>query len=244
MATLARGIGTIAAAFHPRPIILRMSDFKTNEYASLIGGAGFEPAEDNPMIGWRGACRYYHLDYREGFELELKAVERVRNTFGLRNVKLMIPFCRTPEEGQEVLEVMRQSGLERGKDGLEVYVMAELPSNVLQAEEFAEIFDGFSIGSNDLTQLVLGVDRDSEKVAPLFDERNDSIRRAIVMLLDAAKKSGRPVGICGQAPSDYPEFAAFLVEHGIDSISLSSDALVETLHKIVEIEEARSVAFA
>jgi pyruvate,water dikinase len=244
VATLARGIGTIAAAFHPRPIILRMSDFKTNEYASLIGGAAFEPAEDNPMIGWRGACRYYHPDYREGFELELKAVERVRNTFGLRNVKLMIPFCRTPAEGREVLEVMRQNGLERGKDDLEVYVMAELPSNIFEADEFAAIFDGFSIGSNDLTQLVLGVDRDSEKVASLFDERSDSVRRAIVMLLNAARKNEKPVGICGQAPSDYPEFAAFLVEHGIDSISLSSDALVETLHKIVEIEETKSAAFA
>jgi pyruvate,water dikinase len=244
VATLARGIGTIAAAFHPRPIILRMSDFKTNEYASLIGGAAFEPAEDNPMIGWRGACRYYHPDYREGFELELRAVERVRNTFGLRNVKLMIPFCRTPAEGREVLEVMRQNGLERGKDDLEVYVMAELPSNIFEADEFAAIFDGFSIGSNDLTQLVLGVDRDSEKVAPLFDERSDSVRRAIVMLLTAARRNGKPVGICGQAPSDYPEFAAFLVEHGIDSISLSSDALVETLHKIVEIEQTKSAAFA
>lgn len=244
VATLARGIGTIAAAFYPRPVILRMSDFKTNEYASLIGGAAFEPVEDNPMIGWRGACRYYHPDYREGFELELQAVERVRNTFGLRNVKLMIPFCRTPAEGREVLAVMREQGLESGKDELEVYVMAELPSNIFEAREFAEIFDGFSIGSNDLTQLVLGVDRDSEQVAPLFDERSNSVRAAIVMLLTAARELGRPVGICGQAPSDYPEFAAFLVEHGIDSISLSADALVKTLHKIVEIEETKSVAFA
>ncbi len=244
VATLAQGIGTIAAAFYPRPVILRMSDFKTNEYASLVGGREFEPAEDNPMIGWRGACRYYHPNYREGFELELGAVARVRNTFGLRNVKLMVPFCRTPEEGRRVLDVMRSSGLERGKDDLEVYVMAELPSNILQADEFAEIFDGFSIGSNDLTQLVLGVDRDSEQVAPLFDERDDAVKRAIVMLLESAKRHNVPVGICGQAPSDYPDFAAFLVANGIDSISLSADALVATLHKIVEIEEAESVAVA
>jgi pyruvate,water dikinase len=244
VATLAQGIGTIAAAFYPRPVIVRMSDLRTNEYASLIGGSGFEPVEDNSMIGWRGACRYYHADYQEGFELELQAVKRVRSEFGLRNVKLLIPFCRTPEEGRKVLEVMRACGLERGRDGLQVYVMAELPSNIFEADGFAEIFDGFSIGSNDLTQLVLGVDRDSEHVAELFDERSESVRRAVLMLLEAAHRHELPVGICGQAPSDYPDFAAFLVDNGIDSISLNADALVATLQEIVAIEESKPIAVA
>lgn len=244
VSALAQGIGTIAAAFYPRPVVLRMSDLKTNEYASLIGGKLYEPTEMNPMIGWRGACRYYHPDYQEGFELELKAVERVRSAFGLSNVKLLIPFCRTPQEGQRVLDVMSANGLERGRDGLSVYMMAELPSNILEADSFAEIFDGFSIGSNDLTQLVLGLDRDSEHVAPLFDERNESVRRAIVMLIEAAHRHDLPVGICGQAPSDYPDFAAFLVDHGINSISLSPDALVATIHKIVEIEQSSPIAVA
>jgi pyruvate,water dikinase len=219
---------------------LRFSDFKTNEYAHLLGGELFEPHEENPMLGWRGASRYYHPDYQEGFMLEVAAVKRVREVFGLKNLKLMIPFCRTPEEGQQVLEVMRAGGLVRGVDELEVYVMAEIPSNVLLAEHFAEIFDGFSIGSNDLTQLTLGVDRDSERVAPLFDERNQAVRRSCAELIEKAHRAGRKVGICGQAPSDYPEFAAFLVEQGIDSISLSPDAVVRTQLRVLAAEQELS----
>jgi pyruvate,water dikinase len=233
---LAQGIGTLAAAFHPRPVILRFSDFKTNEYARLLGGAGFEPTEENPMLGWRGASRYYHPNYKEGFLLECAAVKRVRETFGLRNLKLMIPFCRTPAEGRRVLDTMKEAGLVRGEGGLEVYVMAEIPSNILMAEQFAEIFDGFSIGSNDLTQLTLGVDRDSTTVAPLFDERIEAVTWSCAHLVEVAHKSGRKVGICGQAPSDYPDFAAFLVERGIDSISLNADALVRTTRRVLEME--------
>jgi pyruvate,water dikinase len=233
---LSLGIATIAAAFYPRPVILRFSDFKTNEYAHLIAGEHFEPNEENPMIGWRGASRYYHPDYKEGFLLEVAAVRRVREVMGLKNLKVMVPFCRTPEEGERVLEVMREGGLERGREELEVYVMAEIPSNILQADRFSEVFDGFSIGSNDLTQLTLGVDRDSERVAPLFDERNDSVKRACAMLLETAQQHGRKVGICGQAPSDYPDFAAFLVSHGIDSISLNPDSVVRTKRAIIETE--------
>jgi pyruvate,water dikinase len=233
---LAQGIGTLAAAFHPRPVILRFSDFKTNEYAKLIGGAPFEPREENPMLGWRGASRYYHPEYREGFLLECAAVRRVRETFGLENLALMIPFCRTPEEGARVLETAASAGLVRGERGLLWYVMAEIPSNILLAERFAELFDGFSIGSNDLTQLILGVDRDSERVAPLFDERNEAVKRACATLIESAHRAGRTVGICGQAPSDYPEFAAFLVERGIDSLSLAPDALIDTRRRIAELE--------
>jgi pyruvate,water dikinase len=233
---LAQGIAMIAAAFHPRPVILRFSDFKTNEYARLLGGAGFEPGEENPMLGWRGASRYYHPNYKEGFLLECAAVKRVRETFGLTNLKLMIPFCRTPEEGTRVLETMREAGLTRGTNGLEVYVMAEIPSNILLATRFAELFDGFSIGSNDLTQLTLGVDRDSTTVAPLFDERNEAVRWSCAHLIEVAHQAHRKVGICGQAPSDFPDFAAFLVQHGIDSISLNADALVRTTRRIVAME--------
>ncbi|MEJ7843123.1 MAG: phosphoenolpyruvate synthase [Rubrobacter sp.] len=233
---LAQGIGTIAAAYWPKDVILRFSDFKTNEYAHLLGGDLFEPHEENPMLGWRGASRYYHPDYKEGFVLELQAVRRVRETFGLKNLKVMVPFCRTPEEGRSVLEVMEEGGLVRGEDGLEVYVMAEIPSNVVLAEDFAALFDGFSIGSNDLTQLVLGVDRDSERVAPLFDERNEAVKRMCATLIKEAHAAGRKVGICGQAPSDYPDFAAFLVEKGIDSISLSPDAVVPTTLRVLEAE--------
>ncbi len=234
---LAQGIATIAAAFWPRPVILRFSDFKTNEYARLLGGEQFEPHEENPMLGWRGASRYGHPSYQEGFLLEVAAATRVRKELGLTNLRVMVPFCRTPAEGRAVLATMRAGGLSRGEDGLEVYVMAEIPANVLLAREFAEVFDGFSIGSNDLTQLILGVDRDSERVAELFNERNDAVRRACTMVIQAAHQAGRPVGICGQAPSDYPEFAAFLVEQGIDSISLSPDSLVRTLHSVVEAEK-------
>ena len=241
---LSQGIGTLAAAFWPRPVILRFSDFKTNEYAHLLGGDLFEPHEENPMLGWRGSSRYYHPDYKEGFMLEVRTVRRVREVFGLGNLKVMLPFCRTPEEGMRVLEVMREGGLSQGTDGLEVYVMAEIPSNVVLAEEFAAVFDGFSIGSNDLTQLVLGVDRDSERVAPLFDERNEAVRRMCATLIEKAHRAGRKVGICGQAPSDYPEFAAFLVERGIDSVSLSPDAVVPTTLRILETERAFGSASA
>ena len=241
---LSQGIGTIAAAFWPRPVILRFSDFKTNEYARLLGGAPFEPDEENPMLGWRGASRYYHPGYKEGFLLEVAAIRRVREEFGLTNLKVMIPFCRTPSEGERVLAVMREGGLVRGERELEVYVMAEIPSNILLAEEFARIFDGFSIGSNDLTQLVLGVDRDSATVAPLFDERNEAVKWACAHLIEAAHAAGRKVGICGQAPSDFPDFAAFLVERGIDSVSLSADALVRTTLRVLEMEERRGGAGA
>jgi pyruvate, water dikinase len=233
---LSQGIATIAGAFHPRPVILRFSDFKTNEYARLLGGAPFEPSEENPMLGWRGASRYYHPGYKEGFLLEVAAVRRVREQMGLENLKVMIPFCRTPEEGERVLETMREGGLVRGERGLEVYVMAEIPSNILLADRFAEIFDGFSIGSNDLTQLTLGVDRDSVTVAPLFDERNEAVRASCARLVEVAHARGRTVGICGQAPSDYPDFAAFLVERGIDSISLTADAVVRTTLRVLEVE--------
>lgn len=239
---LARGLSMIAGAFHPRPVILRFSDFKTNEYRNLLGGHDFEPEEENPMLGWRGASRYYHPEFKEGFLLEVEAVKRVREVMGLTNLKVMIPFCRTPEEGRRVLETMAEGGLERGRDGLEVYVMAELPANVLRADEFAELFDGFSIGSNDLTQLVLGVDRDSAQVAELFDERDAGVKRACAMIIEAAKKAGIKVGICGQAPSDYPDFAAFLVELGIDSISLTPDAVLSTSLAVAKIEDSLKAA--
>ncbi len=234
---LAQGVGMIAAAFYPKDVIVRMSDFKSNEYANLIGGKNFEPIEENPMIGFRGASRYYDSRYREGFALECQAMKKVREDMGLTNVKLMIPFCRTVEEGKRVLDEMAQHGLQRGDKGLEVYVMCEIPSNVILAEEFAAIFDGFSIGSNDLTQLVLGVDRDSEIVAHVFDERNTAVKRVIAQVIKAAKGKGRKIGICGQAPSDYPEFAQFLVEQGIDSISLNPDTVVKTTVKILEVEK-------
>ena len=234
---LSQGIGVIAAAFHPKPVILRLSDFKSNEYATLLGGKQFEPGEENPMIGWRGASRYYHPQYKEGFLLELRAVRRVREEFGLKNLTVMVPFCRTPEEGRRVIEVLREAGLVQGRDGLEVYVMAELPSNVFLADQYADIFDGFSIGSNDLTQLVLGVDRDSQLVAQLFNERNASVLQACARIIDAAHRKGRKVGICGQAPSDFPDFAAFLVEQGIDSISLTPDSLIKTSERVLEAEQ-------
>ncbi len=233
---LSQGIATIAAAFHPRPVILRFSDFKTNEYAHLVGGAPFEPHEENPMLGWRGASRYYDPGYKEGFLLEVAAVRRVRESMGLANLALMIPFCRTPDEGARVLETMREGGLVRGESGLEVYVMAEIPSNIVLADRFAELFDGFSIGSNDLTQLTLGVDRDSTSVTRLFDEHDEAVLRSFEHLLDVAHARRRKVGICGQAPSDYPELAAFLVERGIDSLSLSADALLRTMKRVLDVE--------
>ncbi len=233
---LAWGIGTIAASRYPDPVIVRTSDFKTNEYADLIGGKQFEPSEENPMLGWRGAARYYSEKFRAGFALECRAIKRARETMGFDNVIVMIPFCRTPEEADRVLGVMAEHGLARGENGLKVYVMAEIPSNVLQADEFAERFDGFSIGSNDLTQLTLGVDRDAPELAYLFDERNRSVKRLVTMLIEAAHGAGKPVGICGQAPSDYPEFAEFLVEAGIDSISLNPDTIVSGLRTVAEAE--------
>jgi pyruvate,water dikinase len=234
---LARGVATLAAAFYPNDVIVRMSDFKSNEYANLLGGRYFEPEESNPMIGFRGASRYYDDRYREGFMLECRAMKRVREDMGLKNVKLMIPFCRTVEEGRRVVEVMANAGLERGRDGLELYVMCEIPSNVVLAEEFAEVFDGFSIGSNDLTQLLLGLDRDSEIVAHLYDERNAAVTRMIADVIRRVKAAGCKIGICGQAPSDYPEFAAFLVECGIDSISLNPDTVLSTTLSILELEK-------
>jgi pyruvate,water dikinase len=222
---LASGVAQIAAAFYPRPVIVRFSDFKTNEYASLLGGTAFEPVEANPMIGFRGASRYYDDRYREAFALECAAIRRVREDMGLENVKVMIPFCRTVEEARRVLAEMGRSGLRRGENALEVYVMCEIPNNVVLAEEFAGLFDGFSIGSNDLTQLALGVDRDSELLAHLFDERDPGVKRLIAMVIEAAHRKHRPVGICGQAPSDYPELAEYLAGLGIDSMSLSPDSL-------------------
>jgi pyruvate,water dikinase len=234
---LSEGVGTIAAAFHPKPVIVRMSDFKTNEYAALIGGGAFEPNEANPMLGFRGAARYAHPAYEEGFGLECAAMRRVRETMGLKNLKIMIPFCRRVEEAKTVLEVMARHGLERGRDGLEIYVMCEIPNNVLLIDQFAELFDGFSIGSNDLTQLVLGVDRDSAMVAFDFDERDPGVLEMLKLAVDGAKRNGRHCGICGQAPSDYPETAEYLVRLGIDSISLSPDTVLRTTIAIVELEK-------
>jgi len=234
---LAQGVGMLGAAFYPNDVIVRMSDFKSNEYANLLGGEAFEPQEANPMIGFRGASRYYDDRYREGFLLECAAMRKVRKEMGLSNVKLMVPFCRTVDEGRKVLAVMEEGGLVRGDEGLEIYVMCEIPSNVILAEEFAEIFDGFSIGSNDLTQLILGLDRDSEIVAHLYDERNSAVKKMIADVITRVKKAGRKIGICGQAPSDYPEFAAFLVECGIDSISLIPDTVLPTTLKIYDVEK-------
>jgi pyruvate,water dikinase len=233
------GVAMIAAAFHPKDVILRFSDFKTNEYRNLIGGEQFEPKEENPMIGWRGASRYYKPGYREGFELECEAIKKVREEFGLTNLKVMIPVCRTIEEGKKVLDVMAKKGLKRGKNGLQVYVMCEIPSNVVLAEEFCKIFDGFSIGSNDLTQMTLGVDRDSELVADIYDERNEAVKRMVEHVISIAKEKKRKIGICGDAPSTYPEFAEFLVDCGIDSISLSPDAVVKTALVIAKREKQR-----
>ena len=233
---LTHGIGMIAAAVYPKPALVRFSDFKSNEYAHLLGGRQFEPREENPMLGWRGAVRYTDDHYREGFALECQAMQQVRDVMGLTNVIPMIPFCRTPAEGQRVLDEMAKHGLIQGKNGLQVYLMCELPGNVLQLDEFSQLFDGFSIGSNDLTQLTLGLDRDSALVAPLFDERNPAVKALIHQAITTAKRHGRKIGICGQAPSDYPEFAQFLVEAGIDSISLNPDALLKTLVVIAAAE--------
>jgi pyruvate,water dikinase len=231
---LSRGIAKIAASQYPKPVVVRMSDLKTNEYANLIGGQYFEPEEENPMLGFRGASRYYSERYRKGFDLECRSIVRVREKLGFDNVVVMIPFCRTLEEADKVLAIMSENGLQRGKQGLEVYVMCEIPSNVLLAEEFAERFDGFSIGSNDLTQLVLGVDRDLAELSELFDERNEAVKKMIEMVIKRAHKKGKKVGICGQAPSDYPDFAQFLVKGGIDSISLNPDSFITVRHSLAE----------
>jgi pyruvate,water dikinase len=234
---LAEGVAMIAAAFYPKDVIVRLSDFKSNEYADLLGGHGYEPHEENPMLGFRGASRYYDQRYRQGFALECRAMQKVRDAMGLTNLKLMIPFCRTVDEGRKVLAEMAQHGLQRGVNDLEVYVMCEIPSNVVLAGAFADIFDGFSIGSNDLTQLILGVDRDSEIVAHIFDERNPAVMQMIAEVIRTVKAKGRKIGICGQAPSDYPEFAQFLVEQGIDSISLNPDAVLKTTLAIADMEQ-------
>ncbi|HDM67226.1 MAG TPA: phosphoenolpyruvate synthase, partial [Thermoplasmatales archaeon] len=237
--TLARGIAKIAAGFYPKDVIVRLSDFKTNEYANLIGGHLYEPSEHNPMIGWRGASRYYDEKFKPAFGLECRAIKKARDEMGLTNIKVMIPFCRTPEEGRRVIKIMEEYGLKQGENGLEVYVMCEIPSNVIIADQFADIFDGFSIGSNDLTQLTLGLDRDSDLVAHIFDERNEAVKRLIAQVIEVAHNHvpRRKVGICGQAPSDFPEFAEFLVECGIDSISLNPDTVVKTRLLVAEVEK-------
>jgi pyruvate,water dikinase len=230
------GVGRIAAAFYPKPVIVRTSDFKTNEYARLLGGAEFEPAEENPMLGFRGASRYYDPRYAEGFALECAALLRVRREMGLTNVKIMIPFCRTVAEGKRVIAVMAEHGLKHGDQGLEIYAMCELPSNVIRAAEFLRVFDGYSIGSNDLTQLVLGLDRDSGTVSHLFDERDPAVLELIAEVIDEAHRAGKPIGICGHAPSDFPDFARWLVEQSVTSISLNPDAAIKTTLVIAEEE--------
>lgn len=234
---LAYGIAKIAASQYPYPVIVRMSDFKTNEYANLIGGQAYEPHEENPMLGFRGASRYYSAQYRPGFDLECQAIRKVRETIGLDNVWIMIPFCRTLEEADKVKAILAENGLERGKSGLKIYMMCEIPSNVILAEQFAQKFDGFSIGSNDLTQLTLGIDRDSGFLAHLFDERNEAVKTMIQMVIEKAHQAGIPVGICGQGPSDYPDFALFLVKAGIDSMSLNPDSFVEVVQRVAELEK-------
>ncbi len=228
VARLAEGIATLGAAFSPERVIVRMSDFKSNEYANLIGGSQYEPGEENPMLGFRGASRYISEEFRDCFALECEAIKRVRNDMGLTNVEIMIPFVRTLEEGRKVIELLEEQGLKQGENGLRVIMMCELPSNALLADEFLDIFDGFSIGSNDLTQLTLGLDRDSGVIAHLFDERNEAVKKLLAMAIQTAKKRGKYVGICGQGPSDHPDFAAWLVEQGIDSVSLNPDTVIET----------------
>jgi pyruvate,water dikinase len=236
---LSRGLARIAASVYPRPVIVRMSDFKTNEYASLIGGTQFEPREENPMIGFRGASRYYDDAYRSGFALECRAIERLRRQIGLDNVVVMVPFCRSTVEAQKVLDVMAEHGLVRGEDGLQIYVMCEIPSNIILARKFAKHFDGFSIGSNDLTQLTLGVDRDSGELSHLFDEQDEAVKWMIEHAIAEAKAAGAKIGLCGQGPSDHPRFARFLVECGIDSISVTPDSFVAVKQHVADAEAAR-----
>jgi pyruvate,water dikinase len=239
--TLAEGVGVIAAAFYPKPVIVRLSDFKTNEYAELLGGAEFEPQEANPMLGFRGASRYAHPAYADGFALECEALRRVRNEMGLRNLVVMVPFCRRVAEARQVLAAMARNGLERGENGLKVYMMCEIPNNVIQIDAFAAVFDGFSIGSNDLTQLTLGVDRDSEIVSFDFDERDPGILEELRLAVTGAKRNGRKIGICGEAPANYPELAGFLADIGIDSISVNPASLLRTIKVVQEAEAARGM---
>jgi pyruvate,water dikinase len=238
---LSHGIGTIAAAFYPKPVIVRLSDFKSNEYASLIGGQYFEPKEENPMLGFRGASRYYNERYSEGFRLECLAMKRVRDDMGLTNLIIMVPFCRRVDEGERVLAEMAKNGLKRGENGLQFYVMCEIPNNVILVDEFSRLFDGFSIGSNDLTQLVLGVDRDSALVAHDFDERDPGVMKMISMAIQGARRNQRHSGLCGQAPSDYPEFAEFLVKEGIDSVSITPDAVMKVTLNLLNVENKMSL---
>jgi pyruvate,water dikinase len=240
---LSEGVGTIAAAFYPKPVIVRLSDFKTNEYASLLGGAGFEPREANPMIGFRGAARYAHPAYAAGFALECAALKRVRSEMGLTNLKIMVPFCRREEEARRVIAAMAQHGLRQGDDGLEIFVMCEIPNNVIRIDGFSKLFDGFSIGSNDLTQLTLGVDRDSEIVAFDFDERDPGMLEMLRLAVTGAKRNGRHVGICGEAPANYPEIAAALVGYGIDSISVNPSSIVGTFRVVAKAETTADAAF-
>ncbi len=239
---LAEGAGMIAAAFYPKKVILRLSDFKSNEYANLIGGRQFEPVEQNPMIGWRGASRYYDPNYREAFGLECLGIKKVREEMGLDNLQVMIPFPRTVEEAKQVIHVMADYGLKQGRDGLEVIGMCEIPANVILAEEFLEVFDGFSIGTNDLTQLILGVDRDSELVSHIYDERNPAVKKMVKSVIETANKRGKYIGICGQAPSDYPEFAEFVVECGIQTMSLTPDTLIKTTLAIATLEKKLGIS--
>jgi pyruvate,water dikinase len=234
---LAEGMAMIAAAFYPKDVIIRFSDFKTNEYANLIGGKAYEPVESNPMIGWRGASRYYAPEFKPAFELECIALKKVRNDMKLTNLKAMVPFCRTIREAEQVIKIIAENGLKQGENGFELYCMVEIPSNVILAEEFAKLYDGFSIGSNDLTQLTLGVDRDSSLVSKVYDENNLAVKKLIKLAIKTAKASGIKIGICGQAPSDFPEFAQFLVECGIDSISLNPDTVIKTTLAILETEK-------
>jgi pyruvate,water dikinase len=234
---LSEGVGMIAAAFYPNPVIVRTSDFKSNEYKHMLGGEVYEQDEENPMIGFRGASRYYSQNYKEAFKWECEALKKVRDDMGLTNVKLMLPFVRTPQEGRKVIAIMNEMGLVQGENSLEIYAMCEIPANVILADEFLKVFDGYSIGSNDLTQLTLGVDRDSTLVAHIFDERNIAVKRMIKMAIDACKKEGKYIGICGQAPSDYPEITEFLVENGIDSISLNPDSVMKMRQVVVELEK-------
>jgi pyruvate,water dikinase len=234
---LAQGVGTIAAAFYPKPVIVRMSDFKSNEYANLVGGRYYEPNEENPMIGFRGASRYCHEKYREGFALECEAMRRVRDEMGLANIIIMVPFCRRIKEAENVLLELAKNGLRQGENGLEIYMMCEIPNNVILVDEFSRLFDGFSIGSNDLTQLVLGVDRDSALIAHDFEERDPGVMRMISMAIQGARRNQRHCGLCGQAPSDYPEFAEFLVKEGIHSMSLNADSVMKITRTVLDIEK-------
>jgi pyruvate,water dikinase len=234
---LAQGVGTLAAAFYPRPVVVRLSDFKSNEYANLIGGKGFELEENNPMLGFRGASRYYNERYREGFAMECAALKRVREVMGLDNVIVMIPFCRRVDEANKVLAEMEKNGLKRGDNGLKVYLMCEIPSNVILVDEFCQLVDGMSIGSNDLTQLTLGIDRDSELLAKEFDERDPAVKKMVSLAIQGTKRNKRHSGLCGQAPSDYPEFAEFLVREGIDSISINPDSVMKITLKVLETEK-------